>query len=287
MIAILFAGFIVYLYTPHLLFKAAAAAHYDFLDRKGLPQVEEFFSAGLPSFFLNLKTLVVLNVITLVFNRSWFTIDRVALSNVFVKDPDLSDFVAYANLRPLLSYLAVLAFVSWQTGLSYSKILARVAKAGGPELYFEQPSGWHFVPATIRVLRFNFWRKFYQSYEQPLYPVILRNDFAFVRTDYGLFYGLMYAADKNANGDIEGITLVGATKINYRDEEMLIKRGRNPMTELSGPIFLRWNEVTDINYPTEPDIIERMRSAYEGRIEQAMRRRTLAGRLQAAIRTLI
>jgi len=265
-ISLLLAGFIIYLYAPHLLFKAAAAARYDFVDRKGLPRIEEFFSAALPSFFLNLKTLALINVITWIFNRSWFSIDRAALSAIFAREPDLASYVAHGNLRPLIWYLVLLALVSWQTGLAYSSTLARVARAGGPDVYFGQASGWRAVPDTIRFFRFSFWRNFYWAYEQPLYPVILRNDFAFVRTDYGLYHGLMYAADKNPDGEIEGITLVGATKINYRDADALIARGKLPMTELSGPILLRWNQVTDINYPTESDIIERMRAEFESRI---------------------
>ena len=81
-----------------------------------------------------------------------------------------------------------------------------------------------------------------------------------------------------------GITVVGATKINFLAEDRLIRRGKVPMTELSGPIFLRWNQVTDINYPTESDIIERMRAEFEARIERSRKRRTLAGRLSASLR---
>src|SRR5207244_7620204 len=81
-ISLLLAGFIIYLYTPHLLFKAAAATRYDFVDRKGLPQIEEFFSAALPSFFLNLKTLILINVTTLIVNHSFFGIDRAEVSKI-------------------------------------------------------------------------------------------------------------------------------------------------------------------------------------------------------------
>jgi len=281
-ISLLLAGFIIYLYTPHLLFKAAAATRYDFVDRKGLPQIEEFFSAALPSFFLNLKTLILINVTTLIVNHSFFGIDRAEVSKIFVKDPTLEDFVGRGHLWPVMWYLALLALISWQTGLAYSNVLLRVVRAGGPELYFE--SGWRAARKTIQ---YSFWRTFYWSYEAPLYPVILRQDFAFVRTGYGLFHGLLYAADKNADGDIEGITLVGATKINFLDEDRLIRRGKVPMTELSGPIFLRWNQVTDINYPTESDIIERMRAEFEARIERSRKRRTLAGRLSASLRALL
>ncbi|HYS54938.1 MAG TPA: hypothetical protein VER58_14365 [Thermoanaerobaculia bacterium] len=282
MISLLLVGFIIYLYTPHLLFKAAAATRYEFMDRKGLPQIEEFFSAALPSFFLNLKTVFLINAITWIFDRSWFTIDRHALSQIFVQEPQLKDFVAGGKLGPLLWYLVLLAAISWQTGLAYAKTLVGVARAGGPELYFD--TGWR---TARKAFQYFFWRTFYWRYEAPHYPPILRQDFAFVRTGYGLFHGLLYAADKNADGDIEGITLVGATKINFLDEDRLIRRGKVPMTELSGPIFLRWNQVTDINYPTESDIIERMRAEFEARIERSRERRTLAGRLSASLRALL
>ncbi len=243
---------------------------------------KNFFAAALPSFFLNLKTLILINATTLLVHHSFFGVDRAAASKIFVKDPDLHEFVANGNVWPLVWYLALLALISWQTGLAYSTVLVRVVRAGGPELYFD--TGWR---AARKTLQYFFWRSFYWSYEAPLYPSILRQDFAFMRTDYGLFHGLMYAADKNADGDPEGVTLVGATKINYRDEEASIKRGRVPMKELSGPILLRWSQVTDINYPTESDIIERMRAEFQLRIDKRRRRRTLAGRLSAAVREIL
>ena len=79
MISVLFVGFIIYFYSPHVLFRAAAATRYDLIDRKGLSQISEFFSAALPSIFLNLKTIVLINVVTWISGGWWFTIDRVSL----------------------------------------------------------------------------------------------------------------------------------------------------------------------------------------------------------------
>ena len=59
MISLLVAGFIFYLYAPHLLFKFAAATNYDLITRKEIPQVEEFFAAGLPALFLNIQAVLL------------------------------------------------------------------------------------------------------------------------------------------------------------------------------------------------------------------------------------
>ncbi|MGH7487625.1 MAG: hypothetical protein ACREMY_18780, partial [bacterium] len=63
MISLLVAGFIFYLYSPHLLFKSAAAINCDLITRKEIPQVEEFFAAVLPGFLLNVQAAVFIRVV--------------------------------------------------------------------------------------------------------------------------------------------------------------------------------------------------------------------------------
>ncbi|MDP9361792.1 MAG: hypothetical protein M3P29_10105 [Acidobacteriota bacterium] len=282
MIAVLIAAFIVYLYTPHLLFRSAVTSQYELIVRKGLPQVEEFFAAAFPSVFLNLQAFVLMNAATLIVSRSWFVIDRCAIAPLFVEKPDASKLIAHGDLLPTILYLFVLGGLSWWTGFRYGKLLTRIAKAGGPEDYFKGFTGIHRVPAALAVLRYRFWQTFYAQYEQRLVPSVIRQDRVFVRTKDRLYHGKMFCIYYAPDGEISGILLTEASKLAL-DEDEFIAHGKSPIVKLDGPFLLRWSEVTDIDYP-QIDVLARMRHRYALRLRR--RRKKLSYRLAAAVRLL-
>ena len=285
MIALLLAAFILFLYTPHLLFKFAAATKYDFITRKELPQVEEFFAAGLPSAFLNGLTFIALYGGYLLIGRPPMVLDRAAAALIFQKDPDLSQYLATASLSLLACYLGALAVFSWFAGRFYGDIVARVALAGGPYDYVQR--AWHarlpwrknqeaaapwrvsFVAWRLVLLAYRrAWGTFYAQYEQPLYPDVLRNSYAFVHTTHGLYHGILFQLTKASDGDLDGIVLVAASKFSRRKEEECLSAGVNPISDLSGPLFIKWSEITDINYPSSAVILEEKRLFYKRKLHE-------------------
>lgn len=273
MISLLVAGFIFYLYAPHLLFKFAAATNYDLITRKEIPQVEEFFAAGLPALFLNIQAVLLARVVLPLIGLAPVAADWQAIALVFEKDPDLSKYVRGSHIMSLVTYGAVLGISSWFAGWKYGQTLRRIALAGGSSAYVrrspEYPSIRQAAGLVARVVGFwyfRFWDTFYAQYQDPFYPVVLRQSFAFVHTVRGLYHGIVYGADKKRDGDIEGIVLIGVSKFSRGHEAELVRAGRNPITDLTGPLFIKWTEITDINYPPDAGILEGKRAEYRQRI---------------------
>jgi hypothetical protein len=292
LISLLVAGFIFYLYAPHLLFKFAAATNYDLITPKEIPQVEEFFAAGLPGIFLNVQAVVLVRFLLPVVGLVPITADWQTISLIFEKDPDLSRYVRGGQTISLLTYAAVLAVSSALAGWQYGRKLRLIALAGGREAYvkelFANGSFYKLVALPAQILAvwyFRFWNTFYAQYQAPFYPVVLRQSFAFVHTAGGLYHGIVVDADKRRDGDIEGILLAGVSKFSRGKDAELIRLGRNPITDLAGPLFIKWSEITDINYPSDGSILETKRAEYAQRIidaaAQTRRRRAFLRRLAA------
>ncbi|MEA2326841.1 MAG: hypothetical protein QOE68_1800 [Thermoanaerobaculia bacterium] len=292
MISLLVAGFIFYLYAPHLLFKFAAATNYDLITRKEIPQVEEFFAAGLPGIFLNLQAVLLVRFVLPLFGIARITPDWQTIALIFEKEPDLSPYVRGPFITSLLAYAAMLGVSSSLAGWQYGRSLRLIALAGGTKKYVQQLFANVSIPQAValpvRVLALwysRFWNTFYAQYQDPFYPVVLRRSFAFVHTMRGLYHGIVFAAEKKRDGDIEGIVLITVSKFSRGHENELVRAGRNPITDLRGPLFIKWSEVTDINYPPDDGVLKAKRAEYQHRIDttakRTRRRRAFLRRLTA------
>jgi hypothetical protein len=271
LISLLVAGFIFYLYAPHLLFKFAATSKYDLITRKEIPQVEEFFAASLPGLLLNLQAALLLLGASRLFRFAPIAIDWQTIALIFVKDPDLSRYVV-GDRMAWFTYAFVLGGSAWITGWLYGRLLRAIALAGGQKEYVEASFRRVFfsiVARTIAIMFASFWDIFYAQYHHPFYPIVLRQSYAFVHTARGLYHGIVYSADKKRDGDIEGIVLIRVSKFSRGNEAELVAAGRNPITDLTGPIFIKWSEITDINYPPDGTILETKRAEYQNRIATA------------------
>lgn len=280
MIAILLGAFILYLYTPHLLFKYAAATKYDLIIRKDLPQIEEFFAAAVPGLILNCFTWLTLWVTYRLVGASPIVIDRETVSRVFTKDPDLSAYIKNGHISSVVCYFGALTLLSWLAGRVYGATLVKVAQAGGDDAYLRQYSSailirWLrprrlFINAfrAVVVLYLRAWRLFYAQYEHPLYPVVLRKAFAFVHTTQGLYHGIVYSFDKKRDGDIEGIYIIDVSRFSRKKEKECFEMGINPISKLSGPLFIKWEVIIDINYPPNEKVLAAKRSEYEAKLAE-------------------
>jgi hypothetical protein len=285
LISLLVAGFIFYLYAPHLLFKFAAATNYDLITRKEIPQVEEFFAAGLPGVFLNLQAVLLAHVVLPLIGLSRVSTDWQAIALVFQKDPDLSAYVRGGHVNSLVTYGALLGVSSALAGWKYGQTLRRLGVAGGRSAYMQpllqgpaQKTPALLMRVAALLMRvagfwyFRFWNTFYAQYQDPFYPVVLRRSFAFVHTQRGLYHGVVFGAEKKRDGDIEGILLVSVSKFSRGKDAELVRAGTNPITDLTGPLFIKWSEITDINYPPDGSVLETKRTQYAQRIIDAATR---------------
>jgi hypothetical protein len=292
LISLLVAGFIFYLYAPHLLFKFAAASKYDLITRKEIPQVEEFFAASLPGLVLNALAAFLLRGTSWLFRRPPITIDWQSVAMVFDKEPNLSAYVRGDRLAALFTYAAVLGGTAWVTGRLYGTLKRKIVLADGEAAYLEasfrdpRSTFFRYVARVNAIFFTHFWDVFYAQYHQPFYPVVLRNSYAFVHTTRGLYHGIVFGADKKRDGDIEGILLISVSKFSRGTEAELVRAGKNPITDLTGPLFIKWSEITDINYPPDDGILKTKRTEYQRRIDEAAkrtrRRHTFLRRLTAA-----
>jgi hypothetical protein len=289
LISLLVAAFIFYLYAPYLLFKFAAASKYDLITRKEIPQVEEFFAASLPGLLLNGLSTLLLRGWCWLFRVAPITIDWQAVAVVFKGTPDLSPYVIEYRVTALFTYAAVLGLTAWISGWVYGSLLRKIALAGGQLQYFDDSdrhgSLFGSLVRAVAILFTRFWNIFYAQYHQPFYPVVLRNSYAFVHTTLGLYHGIVFGADKKRDGDIEGIQLIEVSKFSRGHEAELIQAGTNPIRALEGPLFIKWSEITDINYPPDGGILKAKRAEYQRRIDEAatrtLRRRAFLRRLTA------
>ncbi|MEA2491647.1 MAG: hypothetical protein QOH21_3439, partial [Acidobacteriota bacterium] len=44
--------------------------------------------------------------------------------------------------------------------------------------------------------------------------------------------------------------------------------GINPITDLSGPLFIKWEEIIDINYPPDESTLQAKRSFYDQKLKE-------------------
>jgi hypothetical protein len=103
------------------------------------------------------------------------------------------------------SWRACFSFRSATAGLAISRSsssrgttwtsLSFNALAGKPFLETAAPVAFVAVRAVLVLYR-RVWRVFYSQYEHPLYPVVIRNSYAFVHTTHGLYHGIMFQFDR-------------------------------------------------------------------------------------------
>ncbi|MGH7486568.1 MAG: hypothetical protein ACRD3J_16490, partial [Thermoanaerobaculia bacterium] len=133
----------------------------------------------------------------------------------------------------------------------------------------------HRVVRIASLLYLRFWDTFYAQYQDPFYPIVLRKSNVFVHTNQGLYHGNVYTAARKRDGDFDGIFLTGVSKFSRGNEDELVRAGRNPITDLTGPLFIKWSEITDINFPPDGSVLKRKRDEYHQRIRSTAKRQPL------------
>lgn len=220
------------------------------------------FAAAAPSAFLNAATLVFFIVTRKLLRHLWFLPDLAKLKPLLQKDPSFAGITEHDLIAPLF-YLATLYINSYRLGLVYGEESRDTAVAGGILEHFSDKN-------TYRYLRYRFWYLFYSRYHDPFYPIVVRSSTAYVHTKAAIFHGRIVQNDKDREGDNESLYLANASKYDRQEQDKMLERGENPITMLSGPIYIKWSEITDINFPLEPDdTLEKKRLYFDDRLRNA------------------
>lgn len=270
--AILFA-FVVYGYLPHAIFKASAERFIDLGRRKDATQVEEIFSALLPSALLHAQTLILLALL------GWFTCgwlempppDWRLLAGLSTDEgyPALGQrFSSEYGLWLPLTYLGAVGLVSAMNGLAFGRgILLGV----GEEITIPKPgklySKFKLYGSTIAAWA---WKLVYQEYLVSYFAWQVQQTFAFVKTkDGSLFHGQFIKYEKNTDGSLESIFLSNVSRFSRLKHREAIERGENPIRPMYGYLQIKWCEVADVNI-TVPGVIEDLYDSYEKQRKQHM-----------------
>jgi hypothetical protein len=169
--------------------------------------------------------------------------------------PDLTSQLGEVSWVWTFICLLNLAFWSVISGRLYGVVEARWTIESARDVYGP-------VRRRIELAYQALWRIFYFEYLSPFYRHFLRNAYVFARTKERLFYGQLFSYDKKPSGEIDGIYLVDVRRCMLDREDEFLGKGRNPIRRLTGPLFIRWDEIIDVNFP-EPGAFERTFAEYE------------------------
>ncbi len=130
--------------------------------------------------------------------------------------------------------------------------------------------GW-----TLRLLIFyRVWDHCYTANKNTIYPWATRNSSVFVKLKSGLvFHGVLRSYRRTQDGEVEGILLDNVQRFNPEKLRENVANGVNPFRRLIGPLYVKWEEVADVNFapPHKMTTIRRQYSRY-GRIVRAAKK---------------
>jgi hypothetical protein len=271
---LLFIGFILFLHIPHLLFKFGLASAFELGSKTTASQIEEFFEAAMPSLLIDGIAYGILTLETHLVSFSLglpLTLPGVhwplLLQIVRSERPDLASHLSGVSWVWTFISLINLAFWSVISGRLYGVVEARWTIESAGEVYSP-------IRRRIELAYQAFWRVFYFEYLSPFYRHFLRNAYVFARTKERLFYGQLFSFDKSPSGEIDGIYLVDVRRCMLDREDEFLSKGRNPIRRLTGPLFIRWDEIIDVNFP-EPGAFERTFAEYERILSETNHRERL------------
>lgn len=257
---LLFVLFVVYLYTPYLLFKFFVEENIDLDRRKDVTRIEEFFAAALPSAVLNGVTWAAFHVF-------WFLklppVDWAVAASLF--DPQLTAFRKHVASAPSgeLKYILGLFVSSAVSGYLYGLVEARLLQRQAEVSFFRRESMTRRrVAWTVALMYRRVWLLFFAGVASRTNPWSARDTWMFVRTTSDrLYYGLFFEHTNDADGELDTISLIKTQRYTTGSATDRLRSGRNPLTRLGGTFVLKWREVADLNV-VSPDVMAAVRTGY-------------------------
>lgn len=243
--------FVLLFYVPTLLFRFVATQKVDLAQRKIANQIENFFAAALPSVFLNILTMLILNTVTF-----WWLAEVSALPLLLITEQKIPP----AHFSVIAVYYISLLGVSAASGWIYGVVELKLTLYG-PKLVRQLPGEWRRATLWYH----DFWEAFFRREKMTLFPWTVKPTWVFVRTTDRLFHGLLETYDKTSEGEVAGILLRDVHRLNTRDEAL--KGNVDFAVKFSGSLWIRWSSITDINTADvdQPRTLERLISEFEAR----------------------
>lgn len=242
---VLLVTYVFFLYVPDLVFRFGTSSVFPLRSARAHTQIQEFFGAGVPSVFFHVLPLLLFNVLVPLFRGRLFLPDWAEIAPLLAKDPNFTGLEIRDFLGPLF-YLSVVYLNAYRSGIAYGLNSVLVAEAGGLKEHFGETAGFHYFA-------YRFWYHFYSDSHEPLFPSLLRKNIVYAHTKEAIFHGNLENADRARDGGYESIYLTDVTKYTREDPDKVLNRGENPITKLSGTIYIKWEAIEEINFPHEAD----------------------------------
>jgi len=253
MATLLFVAFIVYLYVPYLVFKFFADLGIDIGNKRDSTKVEEFFGAAAPSLLLNGLAYVILRSLAATHLLRFPRTDWPVVASVF-EDDKFPTLAKHFSALPVgeIRYLGALMLVAIVNGLIYGQVERRL-------LVSKHRAGFFW---SLALLIRQIWVPFFGDQIFWFSAAAIQQTYAFVRTkDGNLFYGQIWGYSKSKTGELDGCSLVLVQRYSREKIEACVAKLKNPLRRLHGSLFLKWAEITDINF-VEPHVMDSLRRKY-------------------------
>jgi hypothetical protein len=105
-----------------------------------------------------------------------------------------------------------------------------------------------------------------------IYPWAAKNSRVFLKMKPGhIVFGVLKSYIHSNDGGIDGVLLWQVQRFDAETLKETARAGKNPFRQLVGPLFVKWDEVLDVNFPP-PGHIKRLRRVYLRMYRHAKRR---------------
>ncbi len=255
-------AFFAYLYLPHVLFKTAAELFVDLGRKQNASQLEEIASAVLPSALLHLLTLVLFWIIAAVSPLNLPGVDwSLIASAISGETRQLAAILGTRQMYWTVAYAVGVIGVAAGNGALYGRSrYLKVILSADPLLYpdgAKRAQQVSRVRASVIFIATFIWDFIYGEYYVAIHRWSILSPFVFVKAKEGqLLHGRFLRYDRNRDGEIEAITLVQVSRYTREKLYEVLARGMNPISRLEGEIYIKWDEIVDINVTTPAKLTE-------------------------------
>jgi hypothetical protein len=134
----------------------------------------------------------------------------------------------------------------------------------------------------IRLFFHRLWDLCFFTHKNFIYPWAAKNSRVFLKMKPGhIVFGVLKSYVHSNDGGVDGVMLWHVQRFDAETLKETALAGKNPFRKLVGPLFVKWDEVLDVNFPP-PKHILRLRRLYL-RIYRHARRKAAAEKNRSLI----
>lgn len=274
MTGVVLLAFFAYLYLPHVVFKTAAELFVDLGRKQNASQLEEIASAVLPSALLHILTLLFFRIVGAVTPLELPGVDWPLIASAISGETrQMAAVVGSRQMTWTIAYGFGVMCVAAVNGALYGRsVYRRVVSSADPTLHPDRAIDARPARGLIAYLSFvpALWNFIYGEYYVAIHRWSILSPFVFVKTKEGqLLHGRFLRYDRDRDGKIEAITLVQVSRYTREKLHEVLARGANPISRLEGEIYMKWDEIVDINVTTPGKLTELWQRYENGRVRDA------------------